>query len=62
MVPDPAAAGPRTPRNLLEPEIMGPPVAWLASAEASGVTDERIVATEFSQWLSERRKAQGLAG
>jgi hypothetical protein len=34
---------------------MGPPIAWLASAEASGVTDERIVATEFSQWLSGRR-------
>jgi gluconate 5-dehydrogenase len=60
MVPDPAtagAAGPGAPRNLLEPEIMGPPIAWLASAEASGVTDERIVATEFSQWLSDRRTA-----
>jgi NAD(P)-dependent dehydrogenase (short-subunit alcohol dehydrogenase family) len=54
MVPDPSAAG---PRNLLEPEIMGPPIAWLASAEASGVTDERIVATEFEQWLSDRRRA-----
>jgi gluconate 5-dehydrogenase len=62
MVPDPATvgpapAGPGAPRNLLEPEIMGPPIAWLASAEASGVTDERIVATEFSQWLSDRRTA-----
>ena len=62
MVPDPATAGPPTAgpgaqRNLLEPEIMGPPIAWLASAEASGVTDERIVATEFSQWLSDRRTA-----
>jgi gluconate 5-dehydrogenase len=53
MVPDEQAAG---PRNLLEPEIMGPPIVWLASAEASGVTDERIVATEFEQWLSDRRK------
>jgi len=34
-------------RNLLEPEIMGPPIVWLASAEAAGVHDERIVATEF---------------
>jgi gluconate 5-dehydrogenase len=59
MVPEagPGTAGPRPPRNLLEPEIMGPPIAWLASAEASGVTDERIVATEFSQWLSDRRTA-----
>jgi gluconate 5-dehydrogenase len=57
MVPDPGAAGPRKPRNLLEPEIMGPPIAWLASAEASGVTDEQFVATEFEQWLSDRRRA-----
>jgi NAD(P)-dependent dehydrogenase (short-subunit alcohol dehydrogenase family) len=46
MVPDPNAAG---LRNLLEPEIMGPPIVWLASAEASGVNDEAIVATDFQQ-------------
>jgi NAD(P)-dependent dehydrogenase (short-subunit alcohol dehydrogenase family) len=51
MVPDEHAAG---LRNLLEPEVMGPPVVWLASAEAAGVTDERIVAAEFSQWLAGR--------
>ena len=49
MVPDEQAA---RLRNLLEPEIMGPPIVWLASAEVSGVTDERITAAEFSQWLS----------
>lgn len=54
MVPDEQAAG---LRNLLEPEIMGPPVVWLASAEASGVTGERLVATEFGQWLTDRRNA-----
>jgi NAD(P)-dependent dehydrogenase (short-subunit alcohol dehydrogenase family) len=54
MVPDTRAAG---LRNLLEPEIMGQPIVWLASAEASGVTDERIVAAEFGQWLDDRRKA-----
>jgi NAD(P)-dependent dehydrogenase (short-subunit alcohol dehydrogenase family) len=43
--------------NLLEPEIMGPPIVWLASAEASGVRDERIVAAEFDQWLGARRAA-----
>jgi NAD(P)-dependent dehydrogenase (short-subunit alcohol dehydrogenase family) len=43
-------------RNLLEPQIMGPPVVWLASAEAAGVTDERIVAAEFDQWLARTRK------
>jgi len=37
--------------NLLEPEIMGPPIVWLASAAAAGVRDQRIVAAEFDQWL-----------
>jgi gluconate 5-dehydrogenase len=34
---------------------MGPPIVWLASAEASAVTNERIVAAEFGQWLTARR-------
>jgi NAD(P)-dependent dehydrogenase (short-subunit alcohol dehydrogenase family) len=38
--------------QLLSPQIMGPPVVFLASAEARGVTGERIVATEFGQWLA----------
>jgi NAD(P)-dependent dehydrogenase (short-subunit alcohol dehydrogenase family) len=54
MVPDDRAAG---LRNLLEPDIMASPIVWLASAEASGVTDERIVATEFEQWLTDRLKS-----
>jgi gluconate 5-dehydrogenase len=52
MVPPERAAG---HGNLLEPEVMGPPVVWLASAAAHGVTGERIVATEFPQWLATRR-------
>jgi gluconate 5-dehydrogenase len=55
MVPDEHAAG---PRQLLEPEIMGPPIVWLASAEAAGVTDERIVAIEFKEWLASRQQRQ----
>jgi hypothetical protein len=31
-----------------ESEIMGPPIVWLASAEASGVRDQRIAAAEFT--------------
>ena len=54
MIPDELAVG---LRNLLEPEIMGPPIVWLASAEASRVNDERIVATEFDEWVVSRRKA-----
>ncbi|HEX4829748.1 MAG TPA: SDR family oxidoreductase [Trebonia sp.] len=51
-------AGPQAPGGarpgLLEPEVMGPPIAWLASAQAAGVHDERIVATEFARWRADR--------
>ena len=48
----PPEAEPRP--GLLEPEIMGPPIVWLASDDADGVSNERIVATEFSDWLRQR--------
>ncbi|WP_300611037.1 SDR family NAD(P)-dependent oxidoreductase [Trebonia sp.] len=41
-------------QGLLEPAVMGPPIVWLASDEAIGVHDERIVATEFERWLRDR--------
>jgi gluconate 5-dehydrogenase len=50
------------PRHLLEPEVMGPPIVWLASAEAAGVTDERIVAIEFEEWLTNRSANKSKAG
>jgi gluconate 5-dehydrogenase len=40
--------------RLLEPSIMGPPIVWLASPEAAGVHDERVVASEFDAWLAQR--------
>ena len=55
MLPNDTAAD--VTMRMLEPEIMGPPIVWLASAEASQVNDERIVAAEFEQWLDGRRKA-----
>jgi gluconate 5-dehydrogenase len=42
-------------RELLEPGVMGPPIVWLASDDAAGVHDERIVAVEFERWLRDRR-------
>jgi NAD(P)-dependent dehydrogenase (short-subunit alcohol dehydrogenase family) len=48
--PGPVPAGMR----ILDPAVMGPPVVWLASDEAAGVHDERIVAAEFEQWLDKR--------
>jgi NAD(P)-dependent dehydrogenase (short-subunit alcohol dehydrogenase family) len=46
-------------QRFLEPAVMGPPIVWLASAEAAGVHDERIVAAEFDQWLSDRKTGVG---
>jgi NAD(P)-dependent dehydrogenase (short-subunit alcohol dehydrogenase family) len=43
--------------NLLEPDVMGPPIVWLASSAASAVNDQRIVAAEFDEWLAQRRPA-----
>jgi NAD(P)-dependent dehydrogenase (short-subunit alcohol dehydrogenase family) len=40
---------------VLEPEVMGPPIVWLASDEAAGVHDERIIAAGFESWLGDRR-------
>jgi NAD(P)-dependent dehydrogenase (short-subunit alcohol dehydrogenase family) len=44
--------------SLLDPAVMGPPIVWLASPEAAGVHDERIVAVEFDRWLAARRAAR----
>ena len=52
MIPD--EVPPETRTRLLDPAIMGPPIVWLASAAAAHLHDERIVATEFSDWLAQR--------
>jgi NAD(P)-dependent dehydrogenase (short-subunit alcohol dehydrogenase family) len=33
--------------QLQDPAVMGPPIVWLASAQAAGVHDRRIIASEF---------------
>ena len=58
MIPDDVPSGGPT---LLMPEVMGPPIVWLASDAAAGVHDERIVATEFDRWLRERSRRAGLS-
>ena len=54
MPPDAVREG----HGFLEPEVMGPPIVWLASDEAAGVHDERIIATEFEHWLRDRKARQ----
>ena len=51
MVPDEQRPG---NVEFLDPAIMGPPIVWLASRQATGVHDTRIVATEFEAWLEEQ--------
>jgi gluconate 5-dehydrogenase len=51
MIPE-TGAPPAMP--LLDPAVMGPPIVWLASAQAAGVHDERIVAAGFEDWLKVR--------
>ncbi len=46
MVPD--DVGDDVRRRLLDPAIMGPPIRWLASPDSDGITDRRVVATEFA--------------
>jgi gluconate 5-dehydrogenase len=52
MIPDDVPL--ETRATLLDPAIMGPPIVWLASAEAEGIHDERIVAKDFDKWLAQR--------
>jgi gluconate 5-dehydrogenase len=40
--------------RLLPADVMAAPIRWLCSPEAEGVHDERIVATEFDDWLDKR--------
>jgi NAD(P)-dependent dehydrogenase (short-subunit alcohol dehydrogenase family) len=43
-------------RELLDPAVMGPPIVWLASDQAAGLHDERIVAVDFDRWLRDRNR------
>jgi NAD(P)-dependent dehydrogenase (short-subunit alcohol dehydrogenase family) len=45
--------------GLLDPAIMGAPIVWLASPDAAGVHDERIVARDFDHWLEARQMRTG---
>ena len=55
MVPDDAPAEARA--RLLDPAVVGPPIVWLASRQATGTHNARITATEFKSWLRERDNA-----
>jgi gluconate 5-dehydrogenase len=52
MIPD--GFPPDMRAHLLDPAVMAGPIRWLSSPAAAGVHDERIVATEFDEWLAAR--------
>jgi NAD(P)-dependent dehydrogenase (short-subunit alcohol dehydrogenase family) len=49
MVPDDVDEGVRA--RMLDPAIMGPPIRWLASADSDGISDCRVIATEFADGI-----------
>jgi len=49
MVPDDVGDDVRA--RLLDPAIMGPPIRWLASADSDGITDARVIATDFADGI-----------
>jgi NAD(P)-dependent dehydrogenase (short-subunit alcohol dehydrogenase family) len=49
MIPD--GVGEDIRAGLLDPAIMGPPIRWLASADSDGITDCRVVATDFANGI-----------
>ncbi len=53
MIPEEMPAEAR--ERLLPAEIVGPPIVFLASGEAAGLTGERIVAKNFESWLARYR-------
>jgi NAD(P)-dependent dehydrogenase (short-subunit alcohol dehydrogenase family) len=42
--------------NILDRAVMGSPLVWLASPDAAGVHDERVVARDLHDWLQARTK------
>jgi hypothetical protein len=45
-------------QRFLEPAVVSPPTVWLASDDAAGVHDERIVAVDFERWRRDRHRGQ----
>jgi len=49
-------------RKLLDPDIMGPPIVWLASELSNGITGKRFVAKEWDTALPPAEAAKGAIG
>jgi len=53
MIPDGVPEDVRA--QILDPSVMAAPIRWLCSPAADGVTNERIVARDFHEWLRTRQ-------
>ena len=49
MIPDEVGEDVRA--GLLDPAIVGPPIRWLVSADSDGITDCRVIATDFANGI-----------
>jgi len=56
MIPDGVSAALRA--SLLKPDIIVPPLVWLTSTEADGITGRRFVATRWRTDCSSREAAE----
>lgn len=54
MIPEAQRAALAGRLPLLSPDIMARPIVFLASDASTGITGQRIVATEFAQWQAEQ--------
>ncbi|WFP62644.1 SDR family oxidoreductase [Mesorhizobium sp. WSM4904] len=52
------AAGVADPKDLLQPEIMAAPIAWLASDDSNNVTGRRFIAAKWNTALNHAQAAQ----
>ncbi|ADF40450.1 gluconate 5-dehydrogenase [Priestia megaterium DSM 319] len=55
MIPDEVRKEIESKFQLLDPMVMAEPIVFLASAAAEGITGERVVATDFQDWLLKRK-------
>ncbi len=55
MIPDEVRKEIESKFQLLDPRVMAEPIVFLASAAAEGITGERVVATDFKDWLLKRK-------
>jgi gluconate 5-dehydrogenase len=54
----PEAARTRDGLTVLPADIMARPICYLCSSGADGLSPARIVAKDFDEWLSQRRKSE----